>query len=147
MPELDGYQATTQLREIEDASPDSKRLPVVALTANAMVGDREKCINSGMDDYLSKPIKADKLTAILKKWLPQTSVTSTKEGDSDMATQASALNANQSAQMAGEPPVDMEHLAMFTDGDPDEEKELFDIFFEQAAVSYTHLTLPPKRIV
>lgn len=136
MPELDGYQATTMLREIETAA-GSKRLPVVALTANAMVGDREKCINAGMDDYLSKPIKADKLTAILRKWLPQT-YTAPAEEEPERDQQPSTEN-SQLTQDSDDVPVDMEHLAMFTDGDPDEEKELFDIFFEQAELHLKEL--------
>lgn len=65
MPEIDGYQATTILREKEKET--GHHLPVIALTANAMVGDRKKCLNAGMDDYLSKPIKPEELTSLLKK--------------------------------------------------------------------------------
>ena len=59
--------------EMLDASlltPHSSRLPIVAMTANAMKGDREKCIEVGMDDYISKPIKAEDLAEMVKKWLP-----------------------------------------------------------------------------
>lgn len=68
MPEMDGYEATAliRMREQELGLP---RLPIVALTANAMKGDRQLCINAGMDDYLSKPVKADALTEMLAKWL------------------------------------------------------------------------------
>jgi two-component system sensor histidine kinase/response regulator len=69
MPEMDGYQATEILRQNE--KPDVRDLPVVAMTANAMSGDREKCIAAGMDDYVSKPIDKMALKAVIEKWLPK----------------------------------------------------------------------------
>ena len=68
MPELDGYEATKILRDRENNSQVS-RTPVIALTANAMQGDREKCLSAGMDDYLAKPFNIQELTSILNKWL------------------------------------------------------------------------------
>jgi CheY-like chemotaxis protein len=69
MPEVDGYEATARLRELRD-SASSPRIPVVALTANAMSGDRERCLAAGMDDYLSKPFTVDDLGRVLASWLP-----------------------------------------------------------------------------
>ena len=66
MPELDGYQATQKIREMEKTNK-TRHIPIVALTANAMVGDREKCLKYGMDDYLSKPIDGNKLLVIMQK--------------------------------------------------------------------------------
>ncbi|NLN28982.1 MAG: response regulator [Firmicutes bacterium] len=68
MPVMDGYQATQIIRKHEATT--GRRIPIVALTANAMQGDREKCIGAGMDDYLSKPVAVRDLRAVLERWLP-----------------------------------------------------------------------------
>jgi PAS domain S-box-containing protein len=65
MPVMDGYQATDAIRKMEG---DKKHTTIVAMTAHAMEGDREKCINAGMDDYLSKPINPQELFKTIKKW-------------------------------------------------------------------------------
>ena len=71
MPRLDGYLLTGRIRQNEAAAADGYRLPIVALTASALRDDAEKCLRSGMDDYLSKPIDIEKLSRVLKKWLPR----------------------------------------------------------------------------
>jgi HPt (histidine-containing phosphotransfer) domain-containing protein len=70
MPDLDGYAATAIIREAEARDPASSRLPIIAMTANAMQGDRDACLKAGMDDYLSKPVVAEELQAVLRRWLP-----------------------------------------------------------------------------
>jgi tubulin-specific chaperone A len=65
MPEMDGYEAIAHIRK----NPQSKQLPIIALTAKAMKGDRQKCIEAGANDYLSKPIDIDKLISLLRVWL------------------------------------------------------------------------------
>jgi CheY-like chemotaxis protein len=65
MPEMDGIEATKIIRELERNKTPGKRIKIVALTANAMKEDREKCLSSGMDDYLSKPFKPEDLESLL----------------------------------------------------------------------------------
>ena len=67
MPEMDGFDATRRIRERERGS---RRLPVVAMTANAMMGDRERCIEAGMDDHIPKPVRVEALHRALFRWLP-----------------------------------------------------------------------------
>jgi CheY-like chemotaxis protein len=67
MPELDGFEATARIRASE--SPDH-RTPIIAMTASAMRGDRERCLAAGMDDYISKPIRIEELRTVLERWLP-----------------------------------------------------------------------------
>ena len=84
MPEMDGYEATDEIRKwekkLKDGSADcsdsnlestseSKRVPIIAMTAHALKGDREKCLNVGMDDYIAKPIHPKKLCDVIEKWL------------------------------------------------------------------------------
>jgi CheY-like chemotaxis protein len=65
MPEMDGYQTIAKIRE----EPGYQRLPIVALTAKAMKGDREKCLEAGASDYLAKPVNTDQLLSALRTWL------------------------------------------------------------------------------
>ncbi len=69
MPVMDGFAATQAIREREAKLPEAKRLSIVALTANAMQGDKERCLKAGMDDYLAKPISSDLLDQMLEKYL------------------------------------------------------------------------------
>jgi two-component system cell cycle response regulator DivK len=65
MPGMDGYEAIAKMK----AHPEFKLIPVIAVTAQAMVGDRERCINAGASDYVSKPINVDKLTQLLSQYI------------------------------------------------------------------------------
>jgi len=69
MPLMDGYQATREIRDPESKVLNHK-IPIIAMTANAMIGDREKCLEAGMDDYVSKPVSPRALADVLAKWLP-----------------------------------------------------------------------------
>ena len=81
MPVMDGYEATRNLRERE--AEGAPVVPIVALTANAMAGDRERCIAQGMDDHLAKPIKLDHLRACLGHWLAQGRMSEAKSTDAN----------------------------------------------------------------
>jgi CheY-like chemotaxis protein len=74
MPVLDGYSATAKIREQEQAQgcQSNRRMPIIALTAHALPQDRQKCLDSGMDDYLTKPVASSDLDAALNRWLNRT---------------------------------------------------------------------------
>ena len=65
MPEMDGFEATRAIRKMK------MEIPIIALTANAMKGDRELCLAAGMNDYLSKPVNSAELAAALERWLKE----------------------------------------------------------------------------
>ena len=69
MPELDGYEATQEIRRLEGLRNEGRRVPIVALTAHALQGDREKCLAMGMDDYISKPLILNQLQTVLARRL------------------------------------------------------------------------------
>ncbi len=66
MPEMDGYEATRRIRDRQDTK---NIIPIIAMTANAMKGDKEKCIEAGMNDYLSKPVKSEQLKKVIELWI------------------------------------------------------------------------------
>jgi CheY-like chemotaxis protein len=73
MPVMDGYAATAAIRQLS-------AVPIVAMTANALDGDRERCIASCLNDFVSKPVKTDVLGAMLARWLSNTQMAAPEEG-------------------------------------------------------------------
>ena len=66
MPEMDGYEATAAIRQLEGAAG---RIPIIAMTAAAMEGDRERCMAAGMDDFITKPVRLEAVSAVLERWV------------------------------------------------------------------------------
>ncbi len=82
MPEMDGFTATARIRELErTAGPGAARLPIIAMTAHAMAGDRERCLAAGMDGYVSKPIDRNELFAAIEKYAPAGAAPAAGSGD------------------------------------------------------------------
>jgi len=113
MPEMDGFEATRAIRVEESANRlagRSGRLPIIALTANALKGDRERCVAAGMDDYLSKPLQPQKLLATIRSLIRRSSV----EDGSKPSAAASTAGAPQSSTLGAgcsqQPPIDVEPL-------------------------------------
>jgi CheY-like chemotaxis protein len=71
MPEMDGIEATKRIRKNEKIMMNDESIPIIAMTAHVMQGDRERCLKAGMNDYISKPVTPEALAEILEKWLPR----------------------------------------------------------------------------
>jgi two-component system, sensor histidine kinase and response regulator len=112
MPEMDGYQATGAIRASEEGGDEHQ--PVVAMTAHALKGDRERCLAAGMDDYLSKPLRAHELDAVLDRWL---GATPQPAGPAVQAADADAL-------------VDANRMRLFRDDYPEIIEQLVDLFVD-----------------
>jgi two-component system, sensor histidine kinase and response regulator len=85
MPEMDGYTATEEIRKIEKEKGVVHPVPIIAMTAHAMKGDREKCIDSGMNDYITKPIDLKLMPEIIEKWLIYAMQKTNEDGIINMA--------------------------------------------------------------
>ncbi len=121
MPEMDGYAATAEIRRREG---DLKHTPVVAMTANALEGDRERCIAAGMDDYVSKPVRPEELAAVLGRFLSDVS-----RGAAD--AQVVVKDARS--------PVDLERLHSVMGDDPEEVCAIIGVYLEQMTHSLERL--------
>jgi PAS domain S-box-containing protein len=102
MPEMDGFQLTAAIRDVE-RSTGRVRTPIIAITANALHGEAERCTASGMDDYLSKPVELPRLSQMLNRWLPHNPVEPPPTGPLVSATSAQAFSAPPARRSA---PVD-----------------------------------------
>jgi PAS domain S-box-containing protein len=116
MPKLSGYEATRKIRTIEKDRADGEAVPIVAMTADAMAGTRARCLKSGMDEYITKPLDPEELRAVIGKW-----VTFTDEQPAGDADPGGAGRAN----------LDLSVLQSFAD-DEKEMQEFIDVFMSQA---------------
>ena len=139
MPEMDGLEATRQIRERQKQPsqfPNYKSpLIIVAMTASAMYGDREKCLAAGMDDYVAKPVRLEEVRAIVERWgegaaRAEPAVTS-ESGSQPSETAGSPGQASPAAAAPEDDPVDMSRLLDFTDGDPENLRELALLYLSQ----------------
>ncbi|HWC61009.1 MAG TPA: response regulator [Verrucomicrobiae bacterium] len=143
MPEMDGYQATKKIRELERQNVNSRRrLHIIAMTANAMLGDREKCIAAGMDDYVSKPVQLAELRRALEKWSANgNGHVSANGANGSKSTPPPPLKIEVAAAVAEsgtmtastEAPVDLERLAEVCNGKPEKTQRLLSTFLTQAS--------------
>lgn len=115
MPQMNGFEATAQIRQLDG---EKAKIPIIALTAHALSGDREKCLAEGMNDYLTKPLRINELIALIDKWLNVRSeaIKSTAEIDSSMGL------------------FNYEQLDKMSAGDEDFKKELMTTYFIDTAV-------------
>ena len=127
MPEMDGYEATAEIRKREETS--GRRTPIIAMTANAMQGDREKALASGMDDYLSKPVRQEELSEVLGRWVPQVDAADVARVPATEHGAARVPDGN-----VDERPLDPEVLAVLRElGDDELLKELVEMFLDDAS--------------
>ena len=131
MPEMNGLEATGEIRVRQKAGTSENyksKIIIIAMTAQAMQGDREKCIAAGMDDYLAKPIRPGDVRNMIAKW--------TMPNDSKETKVAAPAAAAPAAQAAA---VDMERLNEMAGGDKDMLRELVDLFYKQTTKQLTQL--------
>jgi signal transduction histidine kinase/CheY-like chemotaxis protein len=122
MPELDGLEATKLIRKRQangDHPHFQTHIIIVAMTAHAMAGDREKCMTAGMDDYLSKPVRPKDVRDMIEKWGGKISLTPPESRQIAVASSAD------------EPPVDMSRMNDLTDGNQDSLRELVEMYLNQ----------------
>lgn len=111
MPEMDGLEATAEIRRLERGT--GRHVPIIAMTAHAMAGDKEKCLDGGMDDYISKPIQNEQLYRLLEEYSPK------KE--------------DEERQMAAESPLDIDFALGRIGGDMELLREIAGLFIEEEA--------------
>jgi CheY-like chemotaxis protein len=162
MPEMGGLEATKNIRERQQQKakyPHYKSpIVIVAMTANAMQGDREKCLAAGMDDYLAKPVRPEDIRLIIERWGQVAVKSDAQEKTANGLPEVSAARAatvtspNGNASDGGasvpasrgiipneEPPVDIDRLNEFTDGNLESLRELVTLYLDQTTSQLEHL--------
>ena len=132
MPVLDGFEATAMIRAFE--SPHQPRIPIIAMTANAMQGDRDRCLAVGMDDYLSKPIKPGELRDVLARWAGPARLDS-----ASVLTEATAETTQQAMPHFSGLVIDFELLDDYFGDDPQVVAKLLTLFQSTSVTLLTKL--------
>lgn len=141
MPKLDGYSATAEIRRREGHS----RTPIIAMTADAGPGAREKCLAAGMDDYLSKPMSGDELDRLLRKWAPLPGSAAQRGRAPDPTPEPGATSASPTRRpspIVRTPAVDpaaLDKLRAMRQGDSDLVLEVIDLFLQETPERVTAL--------
>ena len=138
MPEMGGLEATMEIRRRQQHQtefPNFKNpIIIVAMTASAMQGDREKCLAAGMDDYLAKPVRLEDMRGIIEKWGAKavaTAISAVTNGSFSSSPSAASIEAHAGQQDVES--VDLQRLLEFTDGDPDSFRELVTLYVSQTS--------------
>jgi two-component system, sensor histidine kinase and response regulator len=143
MPEMDGYETTARIRHHEG---EDRHTPIITMTANAMQGDREKALEAGMDDYVSKPAKAEDLEAVLSRWIPRSEAGS-QEAHASFEGEDGAMDSSIDRSI---PSLDHDVLDGLREmqgvGEPDLLAELVEIFREDASARLRSLREALERI-
>ena len=147
MPEMDGLEATRQIRarQKNHAQHPNFKSPmiIVAMTASAMPGDRDKCLAAGMDDYLSKPVRPEDVRTIVERWGP-TATVAEPIACIDSATTTTKIMTAHNTPMNDLPPVDMDRLNEFTEGNPENLTELVSLYVQQTTQQLEQLEVAVK---
>jgi CheY-like chemotaxis protein/HPt (histidine-containing phosphotransfer) domain-containing protein len=151
MPEMDGLEATRIIRERQQKRSEhpnyKSSIVIVAMTANAMTGDRERCLACGMDDYLPKPVRPEDIRTIVERWGPVTTMPeppSPKVAQTETATAALQSKSGSPTTVESDPPVNMERLHDFTSGNADDLRELINLYLKQTGEQITQLIAAVK---
>ena len=147
MPEMDGYEATRIIRN--PSSPvRNHRIPIIAMTANAMKGDREECIAAGMDDYIAKPVMPQELVEAIERNLSRNKPSSPKDGktnqedeNKDVIIEGRNLNTDKTSQnLPEETPFDLAETMRRVEGDGELLTELVELFLQDAPKAMKQIT-------
>lgn len=152
MPGKDGLETSRAIRAREQQDLGRQgRVAIVAMTANAMKGDSEKCMEAGMDDYLTKPVRQEILRSVLRRWHPNhlSDPTPSTIRKPEPATPVTHNTSSGYGQQNGEEaPVDRERLEDFSSGDPESMKELIDLYLTQTrdVISQIEIAIESKNL-
>jgi signal transduction histidine kinase/HPt (histidine-containing phosphotransfer) domain-containing protein len=132
MPGMDGLEATRRIRDFERRT-SRRAAKIVAMTANAMMGDRDKCLNAGMDDYLAKPVRPDALQATIERVATRSSIPVAAVAPPPLPAEPPAPAPMAPAEPNDETLVDLDHLTEFAGGSRTSLIEITDLYFSQTS--------------